>query len=372
MKILALVWILGLFTEASFASAPLTYVPGSTKRVCQLTGDLDRATGKPTLNQTNKRFGVWGTDLGSSFEHKGKLYFLFGDTFGRPGARDVLAWTESHDPTHILLHFYTTPDRKWLPLTVPGISQGAFEVPCAGVSVDEKMYIVCTNGHNDKKTMVRSVLARSHDDGKTFAKLYQLSHGKFINVSFWRTDQWLYIFGSGEYRKSNVHLARIHPNQIEDHPKLEFLTGSEREPNWSSREADAVPLFHQPQVGEFSVKFLPPVKCYVMLYNAEKPRGINMRSAPNPWGPWSAETVIFDPWKDGGYGHFMHVSSKSNKEHDSLSDPKREEEWGGEYSPYLINRFTTAVDGNCRIFFTLSTWNPYQVMIMQTDLTPSR
>jgi len=72
------------------------------------------------------------------------------------------------------------------------------------------------------------------------------------------------------------------------------------QPKWSPKESDALPLFNQPQVGEFSVRFLPPVHRYVMLYNAEKPRGINMRSAPNPWGPWSKETVIFDPWKDGG------------------------------------------------------------------------
>jgi hypothetical protein len=39
-----------------------------------------------------------------------------------------------------------------------------------------------------------------------------------------------------------------------------------------------------------------------------------------------------------------------------------------QYGPYIIHRFTKAVDGKCRIFYTLSTWNPYQVMIMQTDL----
>ena len=37
--------------------------------------------------------GVAATDLGSSFEHKGKLYFLFGDTHGRPSDRDAVAWT---------------------------------------------------------------------------------------------------------------------------------------------------------------------------------------------------------------------------------------------------------------------------------------
>src|SRR5205823_485513 len=51
------------------ASAPaadpdeLVYVPNSTTKVCQLTGDFDRALQKPTLSQTGKRFGVVATDL---------------------------------------------------------------------------------------------------------------------------------------------------------------------------------------------------------------------------------------------------------------------------------------------------------------------
>jgi hypothetical protein len=72
---------LRVFAGASAAEPDeLVYVPNSTQRVCQLTGDFDRAAGIPTLSQTHKRFGVIATDLGSSFEHKGKLYFLFGDT----------------------------------------------------------------------------------------------------------------------------------------------------------------------------------------------------------------------------------------------------------------------------------------------------
>ena len=39
----------------------------STIKVIQLTGDIDRETGKETLNQTGKRFGIYGTDLGVSF-----------------------------------------------------------------------------------------------------------------------------------------------------------------------------------------------------------------------------------------------------------------------------------------------------------------
>ena len=348
----------------------LVYVPHSTRRVCQLTGDFDRADGVPTLSRTDKRFGVVGTDLGSSFEHKGKLFFLFGDTTGRPGARDVLAWTESKDPAKILLHFHRAKDGKWLPLTVPGISQGAFEVPSGGVSVAGTMYVVCTTDHTEKKVMGRSVLASSHDDGRTFKLLHELSRAKFINVSFRPAGDWLYIYGSGEYRKSNVFLARAKPAHLKERSGLEYFagTGPEGQPRWSPKEAEAIPLFHQPQVGEFSVSYLEPVKRHVMLYNAAKPRGVTMRSAESPWGPWSEGTVIFEPGRDDGYGHFMHAPSKFKKNADALSDPNREGEWGGEYGPYILSRFTSEADGTCRIYYTMSTWNPYQVMVMRSDL----
>jgi len=94
----------GIFVFGTAAEPdPLIYVPNSTKKVCQLTGDLDRETCTPVLSATGQRFGLEATDLGSSFEHKDKLYFLFGDTWGRPGDRDALLWTTSAWPDRIIL-----------------------------------------------------------------------------------------------------------------------------------------------------------------------------------------------------------------------------------------------------------------------------
>jgi hypothetical protein len=366
----ALAAAIGILSATAAEPDQLVLVPNSTKKVCQLTGDLDRASGKPTLSQTGKRFGVEATDLGSSFEHKEKLYFLFGDTWGRPGDRDVMAWTKSTDPEKIILDFHKGKDDKWFPLTVPGIKQGAFEVPSGGISIGGVIYVVCTTDHSEKKVMGRSVLASSDDDGQSFKLLYELSRDKFINVSFWLADEWLYIYGSGDYRKSSVCLARVKPTEIGDRSKLQYFGGidSKKEPQWTSKEADAVPLFRHDVVGEFSVAYLKPVKRYVMLYNSDKPRGITLRSAEQPASPWSDGTVVFEPWRDDGYGHFMHISAKFKDKKDALSDPKRDDEWGGEYGPYIMARFTSEVDGRCRIYYTMSTWNPYQVVVMRTDL----
>ena len=361
---------IGFSTAAAADADKLFYVPMSTEKVCQLTGDADPMTGAPTLSQTGKRFGLVATDLGSSFEHKGRLYFLFGDTWGRPGDRDVLAWTKSTDPEKIVLDFRKAEDGKWLPLTAPGIKQGAFEVPSGGVSVADAMYVALTTDHSAEKMMGRSVMARSGDDGRTFKLLYELSRDKFINVSFWPADGWLYLYGSGDYRKSSVCLARVKPADVADPSKLQYFGGPDPDgkPQWLPKEADAVPLFRHDVVGEFSVAYLEPVKRYVMLYNSEEPRGITMRSAEAPWGPWSEGTVIFEPWRDNGYGRFLHISTKFKDKSDTLSDPKREDEWGGEYGPYVMARFTSGSDGQCRIYYTMSTWNPYQVVVMRSDL----
>jgi hypothetical protein len=68
----------------------LNYVPGSSMKIEQVTGDCDWAiydqTSPPvcqrTVSQTTTRSDVLGNGLGASFEHEGNLIFLFGDIIG--------------------------------------------------------------------------------------------------------------------------------------------------------------------------------------------------------------------------------------------------------------------------------------------------
>ncbi len=68
------------------AGAAETRVPppvariGSTEKICQLTGDLDWETGRPTAARTLSNFGLDAVDLGYPVEHDGKLILLFGDS----------------------------------------------------------------------------------------------------------------------------------------------------------------------------------------------------------------------------------------------------------------------------------------------------
>src|ERR1700686_1778211 len=82
---------------AQVASAPvIRYVAGSTVKVEQLLGEEDKERHQPTRSRTVTRYGLEGTDLGYSFEHDGRAYFLFGDTVGQVGrALDTIATTDA-------------------------------------------------------------------------------------------------------------------------------------------------------------------------------------------------------------------------------------------------------------------------------------
>src|SRR5258708_1257213 len=217
----------------------VVYVAASTRKLYQLTGECDRERNQLTLSRTASRFGVSGTDLGSNFEHNGRIYFLFGDT--GPHAEDSIGYTTDTDPeTGIHLQFVTQAgnSQQYLPPTaIPPISLGAFEVPAGGFSANGKMYVFFTTDHfqdaegNDR--MGRSVLAWSDDGAQSpFHLLYDFSNvhqgGRFINVSPAIVENstvpdlpdttWhgLLVFCSGLYRAGNPYLAYMPLDSVED------------------------------------------------------------------------------------------------------------------------------------------------------------
>ncbi len=375
--------ISGIYSQGSDSS--IFYVTGSSKKICQLVGDTDRQFKQPTQNLTNTNYSMPCTDLGSSFEHDGRLYFLFGD-IPVAGFPDPIAFSTDTTPEDgIGLTFVTYPSGVYKPVDVPGINHGPYEIPVEGVSVNGKMYVyLVTNFDIPSGIYERSVVAVSTDSGSTFEYLYNFSDWYFMNVSVdkvkvsdWphlpqtSSSEGLLIFGAGNpYRGSDVRLAFQPVDSIDSDERIKYLTGLDGSGNpvWGESEYDAVALFTQPCVGEFSVSYNEFVKKWIMMYNCLDPRGINFRSADFPWGPWSAEQVLFNPGTDSGYCYFMHASWNEYGNCDSVFDPGRENDWGGEYGPYQIDKFATGTDTSTTIYFTMSTWNPYTVVLMRSAL----
>ncbi|MBX3111463.1 MAG: DUF4185 domain-containing protein [Fimbriimonadaceae bacterium] len=355
-------------------------------KVSQVTGQTDRQRQKPTDSQTESRFGLRGTDLGASFEHNGKLVFLFGDTWptgpntpDRPVDGDSIAYSSDTNPDNGLkLDFITAPDGKYGTVKIPGVSLAGFEVPNGGFSHAGYMYGFYTTAHRFEQrgvVMGRSVLARSKD-GLNWVKVLDLSSNHFVNVSPQIVDasklkgfpvkqgKVLFMWASGaEYRRSSPRLAYVPLKDVDKKSAYRYWDGN----GWSPSEDNAKALFDHPVVGELSVAWNPQLGRYIMLYNSDKPRGITLRSAKTPWGPWSDPTIVFDPDRDG-YGKFMHISWKVKKA-DSVHDPGRENDYGGEYGPYMIPKFFKGTQKNATVYFLMSTWNPYNVVLMRARLS---
>ena len=390
--LLAIVIVLGcsksgdLGTDEEQPPAEDVIVIARATKIAQLVGEYDREQEQPTINLTESRYNLLGTDLGVPFQHNGRTYLLFGDTHDNPvgpARGDAIAYTTDTSPEDgIELVFIHDETGTYKPVEIPGISQGGFEVPMEGTSIGGRMYIYHTTDHTEEVKMGRSVVAVSDDDGQTFTYLYDLSTQHFINVSIVEVDlaAWngfpqnrgagLVMFGSGPYRASNVRLAFQPAEDIESHTSIRYFTGVDGsgQPVWSSQEEKAQPLFDQPCVGELSVSNNRFIGKWIMLYNcALMWRGINLRTADQPWGPWSEPEVIFHPQSDNGYCHFMHSSWKFEK-CDSVHDPGRENEWGGEYGPYQFEDLAVGDDSTTTIYFTMSTWNPYTVVLMKATL----
>lgn len=275
------------------------------------------------------------------------------------------------------MDFVTAPDGKYLAVQVPGISLKGFEVPTGGFSDGRFMYAYFTTDAQfppQGVKMGRSVLIRSQD-AKKWELVYSWSTDKFINVSPAIVDaaqtpglpvrkgKGLLLWASGaEYRRSDVHLAFLPLDKVSDKSQIRYWAGPGQ---WSADEKDASPLFSHPEVGELSVAWCKPLGRWLMLYNCGRPRGIVMRTASQATGPWSAPKILFDP--NDGYGKFMHVDWRTKKV-DGVQDKGRENDFGGEYGPYMIPRFFKGNQKEATIYFIMSTWNPYNVVLMRAKL----
>lgn len=352
------------------------------RKIAQIIGEYDRELKQLTANRTTSRFKVAGTDLGVPFAHNGRTYLLFGDTYGLVGGDCIAVTSDINLEDGLDLEFIHDGSGVYRAVQVPGVSQGNMEVPVEGVSVGGIMYTYHATDFSSRAVIGRTVLAASRDDGRTFRYIYDLSRRYFLNVSVVKADasRWkglpqidgeaLLIFGTGLWRKSDVRLAVQPAAQIESRDAVRYFAGTDQEggPIWSPNESDALPLFNQPCAGELSVAFNSLLNKWIMLYNCGWDRlDVRMRTADTPWGPWSSPQILFDPDKDAALCRFMH-SDWRGKQCDILHEPGRERMGGIVYGPYLFEDVTIGSADAATIYFTLSTWNPYTVLLMKATL----
>lgn len=277
--------------QADSGGAPTLVRVGGSEKVCQLTGEIDWETGRPTAARTLTNFGLGATDLGYPVEHAGKLILLFGDTWPvrhPPGSRpeappdDAVGVTTrpmppGNDGKCLEMQVHVKPGREKIPAppTVVGpvaVEQGLFNVPSGGVSVLGGLYAFFWTGHcvrptplqpspnepllrppprpncretDDINSIGGAVMARSDDDGRTFSRVVAMPPG-FVYSTAVNTrlandlpeDQRLgvLILGVPRYRASLPYLAQASIESFADPATWHFFVGraANGEPKWAT------------------------------------------------------------------------------------------------------------------------------------------
>jgi hypothetical protein len=146
-------------------------------------------------------------------------------------------------------------------------------------------------------------------------------------------DGYLYSFGTPSGRGGPAFLSRVPPNALPDLTKYQYWNGEGK--GWVPMDPGAAtPIFPGP-VGEMSGQYNDHLKQYLVLYTNGGSNDVVARTAPSPEGPWSPEQPLVS----------------------SFQMP------GGIYAP-MIHPWSSGKD----LYFNLSLWSAYDVMLMHTVL----
>ena len=374
----------------------VSYVTGSSQKLQQFIGDTDFQTGQPTLSQSGTLYNLENTDLGVSFRFNDQTFMLFGDS-DYPGTKDAYGYTSDTDPqSGLTLTFFST-GTNFTPVYIANIPLTGFDVPIYGIGISNNLYLYyATDSDPSIPMMGRTVVVVSTNGGAAFSSvLYTLSSNLFINVSVIEVNcaDWpglpqtnglgLLIFGSGPYRQSDIYLAFQPEAGITNPATISYMTGldTNKNPTWSGIETNAAPLAaititntdgSITGVGELSAMFNVFLGKWMLLYNFTDE--IQFRTADKPWGPYPGYGVSFNPTLDNGFTNFIYYAGANDL---NLCNPNvsghNTSNSGGVYGPYVFNGFTlgSASQTNIQttVFHSLSTWNPYNSVLMQTEFT---
>lgn len=392
------------------AEGPSAWAAGPSVKLAQVSGDTDTqpwADGpRPTLSPSSATAGVRGTDLGVRVDVAGATLLLCGDTHWTRrslGTRDAVARVTPDGPSGLPgIVFHGGP------VALRGrATMREYDVPLDAFELDGRWFLFASSHHFARhQTMGRSVLARALADPAAidprsrrplpFRVLTTVSDFRFVNIAC----QWvgaaelgleggriLALWGSGSYRADDLRLAVLDPaGRAEllagDRPfaprelGLRFWAGIRGgRPVWSAYESDAAPVLRG-AFGEVSVRWVKPLGRYVLLGMTgpgdPAGRAVWLRTAPTPWGPWSPRLLLLDWIADGQCRdeparRFIRALAEGDPVGDAIFRVQARST-GGAYAPYL---FDARVDGaDVVIRYTLSTWNPYQIVLMEHRLPP--
>jgi hypothetical protein len=369
----------------------------------------------PTPNATHSRANLLGTDLGIPVAHGEDFYLFFGDTAGVQGTwpfgeslPDAVGYAKvptsavADNPAVLCtgLRFLLTGratgsalgDFAGAHMTPPAgrhIAEfihnpagprgagmfpnlpGDFEVPSGAFSHDGSIYLFYTIVDPATLDMRGSYLAKWDRPSPAGLPNYQILHhidqrfdsggalrGDFINIAPLVVGDYLYVYGTGEYRESAVQLARKALAQLEvagGYERYDATSGT-----WVGPDVLSGAIVPEPSsFGELSVRYFPEIERYLML--SQEIAGENriaLRSAEAPEGPWSEPEVVAS-MSDPEF-RASHCCSLESCTGERMINCDR----AGFYAPYLLPDVELHEDGGFSVTFVVSTWDPYNVALM--------
>jgi hypothetical protein len=127
-------------------------------------------------------------------------------------------------------------------------------------------------------------------------------------------------------------------------------------------------------VGEHSVTWNEPLGVWLLLYTCGGLQ-VEARTAPDPWGPWSAPTVLLSAVADPALQCSLLWGLPGSPCPGRVSQQIPALTFGYLYAPFVLNRFTqegrerrAGDTKDATIYWLLSTWDPYQVVVMRSTL----
>ncbi len=355
------------------------------------------------------------------------MWIAFQNTFGWDAHDPIARSTTQHAEDGLLLNFFLSGNHGLEVAPPPqangmAIDMGANNVPDGGIYLNGQTYLrvhtgeVMTSSGTDGSHDY-AVLTKFNETTQTFTSgrtMSALPGGHFLTAAMYASptgilsvpEQDVVIFGLGAYRASNVYLSVIPASEFESgvdssgNPATRYFTGmSNGQPTWSASESDSVPVVTDldpanPTIGNLSAFYSQQLGLWLMTFDGGRgttgDAGTFFTYAAQPWGPWSTPQLIFSACRDKALGSFIfyyYASAAGNfcpsaipagsgahsagpagpTINPTVNDPQTTR--GGAYAPQMVQRFTEISGSTLKIFYTLSTWNPYAVVLMESDFT---
>jgi hypothetical protein len=297
-------------------------------------------TGSQSINSTESRYQVKGTDLGIMWtDERGQILTAFGDTFGtgwtgissgfaNPSMIDwrsnTLARSTDHNPGNgMSFNNFVTDRPGHAKELLPSLKQDGVEmtkIPTGGINVGGRNYLAYMSVRSFTEPgqwlTNYSGVAYSDDGGQTWKDAPSARRSntpgfdeQFQMIAYARRDGFVYAFGTPNGRFGDAHVARVPENQLLDKSAYEYWTGK----SWQrGGDAVATPIVEGP-VGELSIRYDQVLKSWEMMYLDESRKEIVLRLAHQPNGPWGAPVPVASSREYPNlYGGFLNPDSKGS------------------------------------------------------------